>query len=167
MRRLQRLRHRVRRIEKSLVHGFVLPHGRANLGAGSGRGQSVGCQLHRAVASRQIAAGLRHAAAGILDKRPDYKIRPDRARLPLFRKLAVAVIHDHEGVRRMCPHERHKPADLLHGQRSAVEVALGTLDEHHFQMPRVLPHLGFNARPVKATLRGQLHRVVADSEIAQ
>ncbi len=64
----------------------------------------------------------------------------------------------------MCPHERHKPADLLHGQRSAVEVALERWTNTIFQMPRVLPHLCFNARPVKATLRGQLHRVVADSK---
>lgn len=65
----QRLRHRVRSVEKALQYVPRLSEGGAHLKPDPRRGQAVSAKLHRLARSGDISAGVRHAAAGVLDKR--------------------------------------------------------------------------------------------------
>ena len=134
---LQRLGHRVRRVEQAAIERFVLPQRGADFKPDAGAGQAVRGQFHGLFRAREIAAGLGHAAARIFDERADDKIGAHGGRLLFFGEFAVAVVDHDERVGANGLDGAHGFADLVHGQGAAGHISFGTLQKADFY-PRAL-----------------------------
>ena len=163
---LERLRHGMRCVEQPLVERLVLPHGGTLLGTDADRGQAVACQLDRALRSRDVSAGFRHSAAGVLDQGADDHIRTDVGRLALLHEFAVAVIHNHKHV---LPHGTDGfdgVPDFGNAQRLAVQIALGALNEHHLDV-RMPPQVVGNLLRAEGAVRIQVGLEIIHTEVPE
>ena len=167
MRGLYCLRRGVRRIEKSLIKALVLSERRADLKTTADRGKSIRRKLHGARRSGDIAAALRHSAAGIFNKRTDYHISPHRARLASFGKLSVAVVDHDVHVALYASDEFNYLADLVNAQSFTIKIALGALNKYDlYTLALVRQHLSYFFK-VKRAVREKLRLSILHSKVTE
>ena len=142
----------------------VVAQGAANLPAGARGGQAVGAQLHQIPAARDIAAGGGDAAAGVLNEGAGDDVRPHGQGLLPLHKLAVAVVHHDNGVRRLALGNLHNGGDVLHPQGGAQAVAPGALDVNHLVLRGDAPLHGLQ---VGGAVGAQGQLLVVDAELLQ
>ena len=120
----------LRREEQPLIKTRITAFVRAYFGAQRRRGKPLADELHKLFFARDIAARRRDASADIFDERSRDEVGAHRRGLRLLDKLAVAIVHQNQGVRAYFFDKRDHLADGGDAQRAAPLIAAAPTCEY-------------------------------------
>ena len=136
-------------VEQTAEHIAVLTQRSTGIQTDTGTAQTVAAKLHRTLGAYDVAAVVRHTAAGILNQGADddvhtgFAVFVGKSGFPFFREFAVAVVAGDKGgskaeIRRRFPDGPGGLTDFLYRVGGTGFVALGTLNVYHLYPTAVL-----------------------------
>ena len=162
---LHSLAHNMGSGEKPHIQLSAVPEGSARLAPNAGAGKPVGAFFYKLVSARNISARGGNSAAGVFNKRAGNNIRANLARLLLFGKFTVAVIHHYNALRGDLTHNVAQLADFLYCKAGSCAVPARALNVRHFV--GICGKLLFYCRFIGRAVGQQRYFVVFNPEISK
>ena len=112
----------------------VIAQSCTDFSTGTGGGQAIRAAFHQVLSAGNVASGRSNAAARILNERACHQVSAVGSWLVPLHKLAVAVIHHNDTIRRNALGDFRNPLNVLHKEGGAQAVSSGTLDVDHLHV---------------------------------